>query len=309
MHRLKPSIDYKLDLLEARPVAIQKALHSLSESILRRDLDQEKVRTQKLGQVIAEAMALSDLLGRRRALVEYRSLASKKRPPFFSMGSISIARFASTAEITPVPKVPFMEAVDAITSREPMLAKSADDVREAYGTGGRGFALLRLPQQLADKARLTLTRRIQGMLASKIERGGDIRSVREQLSDMAGFSKAYAETVYRTNLAHAFTEGRFAQLQDPEVADIIPALEYTDVGDSSTRPTHHALGGFVAGLDHPEWRRIKPPNGFNCRCDARSVDRWELKSRGLLRSGGHVMAYYPPSFSQGGPDPGFKKGY
>jgi uncharacterized protein with gpF-like domain len=38
------------------------------------------------------------------------------------------------------------------------------------------------------------------------------------------------------------------------------------VGDDRVRPEHAVLDGFTARMEDPVWRKIYPPNGFNCRC-------------------------------------------
>lgn len=43
-------------------------------------------------------------------------------------------------------------------------------------------------------------------------------------------------------------------------------LQYTTVGDRNVRPEHQALDKFTAAKSDPVWRRIYPPNGWNCRC-------------------------------------------
>ena len=63
--------------------------------------------------------------------------------------------------------------------------------------------------------------------------------------------------------------------------------------------------GLIARVDSPAWDLYAPPLGFNCRCDLRVVDRYELKKKGLLPS---ILRspHYPPHIREGGADEGFR---
>ena len=124
---------------------------------------------------------------------------------------------------------------------------------------------------------------------------------------MGDFTRAYSETVYRTNLTSAFAAGRFKQVESEEVRRVTPAFEFDAIDDAAVRPNHAAADGLIAAVNDPVWSRISPPLGHNCRCGLRLVDRFELKRRGLLR-GFSVTPYFPPNFREAKPDDGFTKG-
>lgn len=148
--------------------------------------------------------------------------------------------------------------------------------------------------------------RVQQAVAELGVAGTRPEKAKKILAKIAPFSEAYAETVYRTNLATAYTAGRFRQAQDPDVEAITPAFEYTPVGDSSTRHNHLAARGLLASIKDGIWDRFSPPMGFNCRCDLRLVDRFELESRRLLLRNGQVKRYVPSGFGEAHPDKGFR---
>ena len=50
-----------------------------------------------------------------------------------------------------------------------------------------------------------------------------------------------------------------------------------------------------------------PPVSWNCRCNLRSVDVFELKERGLLVNG-RVKPFFPAGFNPNPPDPKFRSG-
>lgn len=128
------------------------------------------------------------------------------------------------------------------------------------------------------------------------------------LQDISGWTTAYADTVYRTNLTTAYAAGQWQQALDPEMMEISPAFEYAATGDKDTRPNHQAMNGLLAGKADPIWNTYSTPNGYRCRCGLRDVDRFELNDRGLLKDDGSVTRVIPPNFARAHPDPGFDKG-
>ena len=97
---------------------------------------------------------------------------------------------------------------------------------------------------------------------------------------------------------------------------IWPYLRYVHVDPELTqrwsRHEHAAWHGVILPVDHEWWKTHYPPNGWNCRCYARS-----LSERDLVRYGWTVSAEAPESvnvikFVRGRPietpagiDPGF----
>lgn len=298
---VKDVIEEKLELLRRSPVQFVDAMQDMASAIIDGDDQKEHKTTLALAKLLGETMMLADAVGRRRLLLEHDALADRKQPSTFRHGLCTIT-FGSTPIF---PKVNFVEAFDDLMGRDPRLANNADEIRRAY-SGDQGFAILKLPRRLADHVRLKLTERIRDMLSGFLKRGVDRPTAKEQLQAVAGFSSGYAETVYRTNLATAFTAGRMQQMKDPEVRATVPAFELVTAGDTDVRKNHRAGEGLIAAVGDPVWKRHAPPLGYQCRCDLRSVDKFELKARGLLKSGGHVQVHYPANFAEAGPDPGFR---
>lgn len=235
----------------------------------------------ELRRLLWQTMTHADLLARKRVRLYKRNLEGN-------------ARFASSA--TPVmPKVPFKEAVADLVSREPILADKVDDIAEIYAR--HGFSL-------AKAAELETVKKVQEFLATAAQHGTTADRASWVLESMGDWSRAYADTVYRTNLSNAYAAGTFREAMDPDVAQVIGALEFDDVGDSDTRPNHHAAEGLVAAPDDPVWDRLAPPLGYRCRCFLRFVDRLELEQRGLIGRDGRVRrATIPPGAHA---DPGFR---
>lgn len=246
-----------------------------------------------LGELLGETMALSDLLGRRRLLLEADHARARRPDGAFSDGEATVMFRATPV----VPRVPFEEAVADLVSREPRLARDAAEVARLYRER-HGFALAR-------SIDLKATERAQRFLEEALREGRTIRQAEEVISGLGDWGRAYSETVYRTNLKTAYTAGRFRQAADPDVAGVIGAFEYRARLDADVRPNHAAAHGLIASQFDDLWREFSPPLGHNCRCSLRLVDRFELEELGLLDRSGRVRRRLPATFSAAHPDPAF----
>ncbi len=204
-----------------------------------------------------------------------------------------------------VPGVTFFEAIKDLLRREPRLANSAAAVSRLYSTQ-KVFAMAKsISLKLTDRVKRAMGRLEQ---AGKGMREGVKEIKRLAVEESHEFSDAYAATVYRTNIATAYTAGDFEEASKPEIAEFMPAFEFVAQLDSRTRDNHRAAHGFIAPINSPEWQRIKPGLGYNCRCSLISRSKYELERRGLIKNG-VVQEYRPPSFNMAGPDPGFRPGF
>lgn len=302
---MKSAIDEKYDLLHKSPALIVDKMNRVADAVVRhRSADHE---VDDLARTLGQTMALADALGRRRVCMEHDKLAksSGQRMQAFHDGYQGIVMLDSFVYFNQTPLSPdsFTEAFDDLLAREPRIAKHADDMRRVYATGG--FAVRGLPKGLAEDAKLKLTERIQKAVAMLGQKGVSSPDAGKVLAEIGDFTQAYGENVYRTNLATSYTAGRFKQMEDEDIRSITPAFAFEAVGDSSTRPNHAAGSGVTAAIDSRVWNRQSPPQGFQCRCDLRVVDVFELKERGLWKNG-KVQTWYPAGYAQAHPDPGFK---
>ncbi len=118
------------------------------------------------------------------------------------------------------------------------------------------------------------------------------------------WADSYSRMVFRTNLNAAVTAGRFRQLRDPDVKEVIPALRFDAVGDADTRANHGAADGVILRVDNPAWQSIAPPLGYSCRCQVSLVSVAQLKRMRRLGPSGAVIESKIPEGA--GPDPGFR---
>jgi len=240
--------------------------------------------------------ALTDLAKLLRHTVILTNLHGRKR---VWMETKAVAKFDAIPDRTPIKYgATFEEAVEDILKREPRVVpahipanKRAEWVSSLYSRE-KAFAAARSVDE-------RLTNRIKKAVEESIQKGLDPGLTEQKIMQMAvdashNWSRAYAATVYRTNVARAYTEGRFQQVQDPDVRAVAPALEYRAIMDEVTRPNHAAAHGLVADATDPVWEDLKPPNGYNCRCTAILVSKFELERRGLLDENDRVIKYEPP---------------
>lgn len=196
--------------------------------------------------------------------------------------------------VAQVDRPTFSQAVRAILRRVPRLARTARQVAQVHATGGIAFA---------RAASVSVAQFVRDTLASVL-RAGETRVEFDRLvREALPWTRSYAETVYRTNLASAYTEGQIEQATDPDVAELVVGFRFVAVLDADTRPNHAACHGLVARVDDPVWARARPPLGYNCRCDLIPVTRDQAKRERLLRGGVLPWARLPAG---AGPDPGFR---
>lgn len=242
-----------------------------------------------LADQLGEAMAAADLFGRRRLILEASAAAGQRL-------------YAAPG---PLAQVGFVEAVGEILRRMPALARGWREARDRYAAGS--FALARA-------ASVTVAGHVRSVILSAVRLGtpqdvavADIlKSLRSGSQDVDGgarYTNAYAETVFRTNLATAYTEGRVEQVKDPNIRKVIGGWRFDAVNDSATRPNHKAADGFVASVSDPVWEnQLRPPLGYNCRCALVMVP-WSAMGKLANAEGVVTFRAAPPG---AGPDPGFR---
>lgn len=108
-------------------------------------------------------------------------------------------------------------------------------------------------------------------------------------------------TVFRTNVQSAYGAGRYRAMTDPVVMNERPYVEYRTTGDARVRDSHRLLDGTIYAVEGEAWRRIAPPNSYNCRCAAVMLTREELAGRKVL---GDIPAGFTPEPGFDGPPVG-----
>ena len=86
------------------------------------------------------------------------------------------------------------------------------------------------------------------------------------LETATNLTSARLETIYRTNVNRAQSQGRLDICRDDTVKKFIPLLRFRSTKDNRTRDTHRLMNGFIATVDQIDAMGIATPIGFNCRC-------------------------------------------
>lgn len=186
--------------------------------------------------------------------------------------------------------LPFGEAIRAFVGKKILTRRAFD--RLAAAAKKRAFTV-------AGLARTDMLQTAHDELAKAIEAGADLRSFSKALNarfDQAGWTRlnpSHVETVFRTNVMGAYSDGRRAQMTQPAVLAARPYWQILGVSDSRTRPTHAAAIGRVLPADDPFFGRAGPPFGFNCRCRFVSRSAADLARLGLTPTIGAQLRGLP----------------
>lgn len=221
--------------------------------------EQEQALLFDLADMMASARGYADILGRRRVLLRTQR---------------AINKFTEADSVNPIiPNIPFQEAIDDLVSRMPVLAKSAEEIKQIYTTE-HSFAVIR-------SANLKMTERIQEAIGKAMKEGKPINTANDLIAQIGDWNYAYADTVYRTNLNTSYHAGQFQIMKSPEIREILPAFRFVAIIDGDVRPNHKAMHGIIASMDDEIWQKLSPPLGYKCRCSLVTMDAIELKQRGI----------------------------
>jgi len=234
-----------------------------------RSLDGYQARLAQFTEGVSKAMAFADLLSRIRFMNNLEDQGGE-----FSRGS-SIIYKSLNEQLPEFLSLPFLEAVEDLASRDPVIERSAEAVSAAYKR--HAFAM-------AYSTNITFTNLIQNQLTKTILEGGKLSDVIANFRK-EGLADWYAETVFNTNIKTAAMAGRIQQSKDPDLQGFIVAWRYFAVKSRTTRENHRAMDGHMASMDNPVWNVWIPPNGYNCRCTLIEVTRPQAKKMGRYSNG------------------------
>lgn len=125
------------------------------------------------------------------------------------------------------------------------------------------------------QAQETLTK-IRDTLSENVARGADYEAFKSEVLEAVDsgtfLSDAHQETVFRTNVQAAFSDGQAAVLSHPLVRSGFPYSTYDAIHDDRVRPNHIALethgiqGTNFYRNDDPVFNLFRPPWDYNDRC-------------------------------------------
>jgi len=218
----------------------------------------------RIGNLLARRLAAGNILGRVQVLRQVKRQTGK-RLPMVASSRIGLRFNEDPADLSAGFSVdlPSDDISDYIANLVPVSKDIFDGLTAQY----RKDAFT-----LAGAADVRLIARIRDELAAVAKEGGtaaEFEAAVNKLTDDAGIARLNAftlDTAFQTAMQKAFSLGRFEQMRDPSVTDVLPFWQYWTVGDGHVRPEHAVIDQFTARAEDPVWMKIYPPNGFNCRC-------------------------------------------
>jgi len=195
----------------------------------------------KLGPIFADAMVAAHLQGRMRAVV----VASEHMNTAAAFG-------------------PYSSAVDFVKKRLELDESYLNTVRAKYGR-----AAVDVAGEVGSTVGHAASNAMVDIVEQTMSTSDSIKYMRDVLTNVGiDVSNPWLlETMVRTQIAVAYSAGRWNANQDPAIQEILWGYEYVTVGDDRVRFEHEALDGAAYPKEHAFWQTNWPPNGYNCRCD------------------------------------------
>jgi hypothetical protein len=179
--------------------------------------------------------------------------------------------------------------------RFPLIEKAADSLFERRILTPEQFrsaaaTFRREAFTVASEARPDVLERIRDTLAETVQEGASLRVFREKLGDeleKSFIGPGHLETVYRTNVQQAFSEGHDRLASNPIVEALFPYQAYLPIRDARTRETHAMLaelgidGTNIYRRDDPFWDYFTPAWEYNCRCGVNLLSIEKAARRGV----------------------------
>ncbi|MDX1964129.1 MAG: phage minor head protein [Pirellulales bacterium] len=143
---------------------------------------------------------------------------------------------------------------------------------------------------MSGKVNEAILTRVRDVLAEQVQDGASLADFRRAMAgelEEATLGPAHLETVFRTNVQTAYSDGQEVLASNPVVAAVFPYQEYYATHDARTRPEHIALetlgldGTGIYRRDDPLWDMFTPPWGFNCRCTVNLLTIRQAADRGV----------------------------
>lgn len=139
----------------------------------------------------------------------------------------------------------------------------------------------------------TLTK-IRDVLAENVKKGADYEAfkdaVLEAVEEGTFLSDAHQETVFRTNVQSAFSDGQMSVLNHPLVRSGFPYSAYDSIHDDRVRNEHRELdklgigGTNIYRNDDPVFQTFRPPWSYNCRCSWTPITVRHAAERGIAEA-------------------------
>ena len=186
---------------------------------------------------------------RERAARQFRKSVRRASRWADLLGLIAILAIAKGLKpVAPHPEENGLVNIDEVLSMNPWLAKHAGD------TTPRAEETIDIETAYLDRVHE----------ATPV--GGTTSEKMQAIAAAVRRSAARMNMLRRNLLGQLRQDAQWRAVSDPTVRLQIPFAEYRSMHMPTTRPTHAAMSGFVARVESPLWKIVRPLNGFNCQC-------------------------------------------
>lgn len=168
----------------------------------------------------------------------------------------------------------FDEAIAALRARIPMTDEEFAAVSERLQK--RAFVV-------SNVAQADLVADVWRAIDRAVRDGISFDEWVQELGDdpFAAWTTARLETIFRTNVQQAYSDGRWEQQTDPDVLEARPFWQFDGVEDDRQSEICSALNGVCLPADDPFWQSHNPPLHYNCRSTLISLDEDQAAEQGI----------------------------
>ncbi len=171
----------------------------------------------------------------------------------------------------------YKEAVEWHRQRVPMTDEEFAHIEQAAHE--RAF-------KIAGVAQADIVREVWEAIDDAIAEGSTLeefqKAIRHSLAAAWGEERPWrVENIFRTNVQHAYSRGRWEQQTDPAVRDLRPFWWFLAILDTRTTPTCRSSNDTILPADHPWWRTHNPPLHFQCRSTIATLTEEQARARGV----------------------------
>lgn len=173
----------------------------------------------------------------------------------------------------------FEEAIEWFREKTPL----TEDAYEALSDRAKRKAF-----SVAGVAQLDLVADVMRSIDDALQEGTSLedwkKAIGPSLTKAWGGSVASPgwrlETIFRTNVQHAYAAGRYAQATDPDVLAARPFWQFDAIIDGRTSKICEDADGTVLPADSEWWGAHHPPCHFACRSQVITLTAAQAKKAG-----------------------------
>lgn len=228
-----------------------------------------------LTEIIRKSQGIADILGRKRSALELEKTALRDgtNELFFAEEQFNARNFSIKRAL----ENKLENTVEDIVQSNRVLRRR-DPTNLVIVTHNKQRLI-----PVVNNAATDVVNKVNQLLSSGVQDGKSLTDFGEIEDILREWAKGRSETIYRTNIAQAYTAGRFrSMVENPEITSRMPALMFSSVGDQNTRPMHDAFDGKIFLVNDPIWDILAPPIHYNCRCSIRAIPVRTLRQMGRI---------------------------